>query len=124
MSPSDPPLLFVYGTLMRGEPAHGKLAGAPFAGEAWTTPGFELVHLGEYPGLVAGGRMAVCGELYRAHPGLLLILDEYEDAPRMYERRPVTLTVGNPAIAYFLRSSFAHGRPRVRSGDWRRRRGK
>lgn len=71
------PLLFVYGTLMRGEPAHRLLAGrATFVDDAHVVG--SLLDLGRFPGLVDGpGR--VWGEVWRLHtPEVLRTLDEYE----------------------------------------------
>ena len=48
-------LLFVYGTLRRGEPNHRELGEARFLGRARTAPVYELVDLGSFPGLLEGG---------------------------------------------------------------------
>jgi gamma-glutamylaminecyclotransferase len=114
-------LLFVYGTLMRGEGAHALLGpSARFIAEAHTEPCFTLVDMGEYPALVEGGTTAVCGELYEIDAALLPALDRYEDAPEMYERRFLDVG-GGTAIAYLLRSELAVGVGSIASGDWRRR---
>jgi gamma-glutamylcyclotransferase (GGCT)/AIG2-like uncharacterized protein YtfP len=53
--------LFVYGSLRRGGEFHHYLAGARFAGPAWTRG--RIIQAGAYPGLVEGdGRVE--GELY------------------------------------------------------------
>jgi gamma-glutamylaminecyclotransferase len=112
-------LLFVYGTLMRGEGAHGLLGPtARFVAEARTEPQFTLVDMGEYPALVEGGTTAVRGELYEIDAALLAALDRYEDVPEMYERRPVAAG-GQHAIAYVLRQHLAEGVGVIASGDWR-----
>lgn len=85
-------LLFVYGTLRRGQPLHAHLGAAEFLGRG-TVPG-RLLDLGAYPGLIpasdalalpgvtpepAGGER-VHGELYRSEDAdLLARLDELED---------------------------------------------
>ena len=56
-------LVFVYGTLKRGQANHLQLGGAPFAGVA-TMPGLELHHLGPFPMAIDGEGM-VQGEVYR-----------------------------------------------------------
>src|SRR5262245_55703141 len=71
------PLLFVYGTLMRGEPAHRLLLGRTTFVEEGHTDGL-LLDLGQFPGVIEGnGRVA--GEVFRLdRPELLETLDDYE----------------------------------------------
>lgn len=111
------PLLFVYGTLMRGEPAHGLLAGSPFLGAARTEPGHALVDLGAYPGLVREGSGQVSGECYAVTTADLERLDAYEDVPSEYVRGSVRLEDGREAQAYLL--VRADAAPRIASGSWR-----
>jgi gamma-glutamylaminecyclotransferase len=112
-------LLFVYGTLMRGEGAHALLGpSARFIAEARTEPCFTLVNMGEYPALVEGGTTAVRGELYEIDDALLPALDRYEDVPEMYARQPV-VAGGQHAVAYVLHQRLAQGVSVIASGDWR-----
>lgn len=76
--PGPAMLLFVYGTLMRGEVAHDRLARAAFVDEHVTAPRFTLYALGWYPGAAAGGSTAIAGELYRVDAALLDELAGYE----------------------------------------------
>src|SRR5262245_24092104 len=74
---TEPRLLFLYGTLMRDEPAHRLLVGrATFVDDGHVAG--TLVDLGKYPGIVDGpGR--VWGEVWRLDvPQLLRTLDDYE----------------------------------------------
>jgi gamma-glutamylaminecyclotransferase len=84
--------LFVYGTLMRGGRNHTALAGQRFLGAARTPPGFALLDLGHYPGLVrrADGR-GVRGELYEVAADCLGVLDEIEGAPALFRLEPLDL---------------------------------
>jgi len=114
-------LLFVYGTLMRGEAAHELLGPtARFIGSGRTEPRFTLLDLGEYPALVDGGETAVAGELYEIDAALLPALDGYEDVPEMYQRRSIEVG-GHVALAYLLHAELALGRLGIAAGDWRKR---
>jgi len=113
-------LLFVYGTLMRGESAHELLGPtARFICEAHTEPRFTLLDMGEYPALVEGGTTAVRGELYEIDGELLAALDRYEDVPELYARRRLSLGDGS-ALAYVLHAHLGLGGGPIASGDWRK----
>jgi gamma-glutamylaminecyclotransferase len=112
-------LLFVYGTLMRGESAHALLGPtARFVGEAQTEPRFTLLDMGMYPALIEGGTTAVRGELYEIDGALVPGLDQYEDVPELYGRRSLVLA-GYTALAYVLHAKLAKGINPIASGDWR-----
>jgi len=112
--------VFVYGSLLAGEPNHGVLMGAEFVGPAVTAPAFELFDLGAYPALVAGGTRAVAGEVYLVDAAVLRRLDALEGHPGFYQRTRVALAVGGRmAEAYLLRKDQVVGRRVVTSGDWR-----
>jgi gamma-glutamylcyclotransferase (GGCT)/AIG2-like uncharacterized protein YtfP len=112
-------VVFVYGTLLAGEPNHRVLAGARFLGEAVTAPAFELVDLGPYPALVPGGATAVRGERYAVDDRGLARLDRLEGYPELYDRVEVALAGGERAIAYVMRPAQVAGRRRLASGCWR-----
>ena len=111
--------LFVYGTLMRGEPGHRLMRGARLVASARTPARFDLVDMGGYPALVEGGGTSVAGELYAVDLGLFDTLDAYEDVhDSLYERADI-LVAGRRVQAYLLPRSRATARQRIRSGDWR-----
>jgi gamma-glutamylcyclotransferase (GGCT)/AIG2-like uncharacterized protein YtfP len=112
--------IFVYGTLLRGEAAHGLLGDARFVGAAHTEPSFTLLDLGEYPALVAGGRDRVAGEIYEIDAARLAALDAYEDCPAMYARRDLQLG-DQRALAYVLQPGLVLAGTRIASGSWRER---
>jgi gamma-glutamylaminecyclotransferase len=114
-------LLFVYGSLLQGQSNHFWMRGARYLGAASTEPCFDLLDLGPFPALVADGATAVHGELYEVDAGLLARLDVFEDVPEMYRRDLVRLQGLAPAQAYLLQPQHVPGRPRVPSGDWRKR---
>ena len=114
--------MFVYGTLLRGERNHRLLDGARFMGEVSTEPGFELADLGAFPAMLPGsGAGGVAGELYGVDTQTLAALDRLERHPHFYRRTPIALANGACADAYLLDPALAQGRPRIASGDWRRR---
>jgi gamma-glutamylcyclotransferase (GGCT)/AIG2-like uncharacterized protein YtfP len=113
--------LFVYGTLLMGDASHELLTGARLVGEVRTLPRYALVDLGAYPGLVAGGDVAVAGELWTVDVATLAKIDVHEGHPVLFERRPVELEGGVIAEAYQLDVEQVRGRRRIRSGSWRER---
>lgn len=113
--------LFIYGTLRRGEAAHGLLGDARFVGEALTAPAYALFAFPDWPALVPGGDGAVAGEVYEVDAETLAALDAYEDCPDLYVRRPIRLADGSPAEAYLLSPAQVAGLPVIPSGDWKRR---
>jgi gamma-glutamylcyclotransferase (GGCT)/AIG2-like uncharacterized protein YtfP len=83
-----PTRVFVYGTLLAGEPNHRVLAGARLVANARTEPAFELRDLGPFPGLVSSGAHAVAGEVYEVDEATLAALDRLEGhRPRRRRRR-------------------------------------
>ena len=114
--------VFVYGTLLDGEPNHRLLATAAFVGEARTEPAFLLVSLGAFPAMVTGGQTAVTGEVYEVSDETLAALDRLEGHPHFYERRQIRLADGVEVLAYLLDEEQARGRPTITSGDWRQER--
>lgn len=113
--------IFVYGTLLRGEPNHGAIAPARFVREAVTEPAFELADLGPYPALVPGGATPVRGEVYAVDAATLRALDALEEHPDVYVRTAIALADGARVQTYLLAQALAAGYPRIPSGDWRRR---
>ncbi len=97
------PLLFVYGTLRRGEPNHAQIKGARFVGPARTAARFTLMEKDGFRALVAGGVDAASGEVYEVDPSHLSRLDEFEEHPRIYTRTAIPLEDGRRAEAYLRR---------------------
>jgi len=86
--------LFVYGTLKRGCKNHPHLAGQTYIGEARTGGGYQLYHLGEYPGMVtqASDTQGVTGEVWWVDDAALTHLDDFEGvAEGLYRRERVAL---------------------------------
>jgi gamma-glutamylcyclotransferase (GGCT)/AIG2-like uncharacterized protein YtfP len=98
-------LIFVYGTLKRGQKANHLLGKRRFEREARTLPNYRLLDLGDHPGLieVEGAGVAVKGELWWIYPAAFPDLDAYEGAHNDYGRRPIAIQDCNESvIAYFF----------------------
>lgn len=117
-----PVRVFVYGTLLAGEPNHRVLGGAKLVADARTEPAFELRDLGPFPGLVRGGQHAVLGEVYEVDAPTLAALDRLEGHPRFYRRARIALEDGAIVETYLLTPEQVEGRPVIASGNWRSRR--
>ena len=110
-------LVFVYGTLLRGEVNHHLLSTAEYVGDHKTEPCFTLFVLGAYPGVAPGGDTAITGEVYRVDAAVMRQLDRLEDYPRLYDRRLIPSPFGRTWI-YVYRGRI-RDRPVIPSGDWR-----
>ncbi|XP_047410170.1 gamma-glutamylaminecyclotransferase [Sciurus carolinensis] len=95
-------LVFVYGTLKRGQPNHKVLldsanGSAAFRGQGRTAEPFPLVIAGEHniPWLLhlPGRGHHVAGEIYRVDEQMLRFLDDFEGCPHMYQRTAVPVEV-------------------------------
>jgi len=113
--------VFVYGTLLRGEPNHRLLARAGLVGEARTRPEFDLVDLGHFPAIIEGGSTAVAGEVYEVDRLALAALDRLEGHPSFYRRERIRLDGGQVVEAYLLPAEQAWSEKLIDTGDWRDR---
>ncbi len=109
-------LVFVYGTLRRGEVNYHLLTGAEFCGVHRTRPRYRMLHLGTYPGVVAGGSTAIEGEVYRVDKRGLAHLDRLEAYPRLYNRKLIPTPWGRAWI--YLYCGSRDSRVRIPSGNW------
>lgn len=117
----QPIRLFVYGTLMSGEPYHHRLMEeARFVAKTLTEPAYELLDLGEYPGLVEGGETAVTGEVFEIDEHIQKAVDRLEGHPHLYRRTTVRLAGGEEAVGYVLPRKARESYPVVSHGDWKR----
>lgn len=116
-------LLFVYGTLQRGESNHRLLARSRFVGTARTPPAYTLLDLGGFPAVVEGGATAVEGEIWEVDDATLRLVDRLEDHPRFYRRVTVVLDDGVTCQTYLLPRDMAGLAPPIASGRWCPRRG-
>ena len=111
-SPNDRTLLFVYGTLKRGDVRAPLLDGQQFIGEARTAPRFRLYNTGDYPALIEAQRTrlvgrSIVGELWAVDETCLARLDVEEGVEEgLYERTAIDLMgEQTPADTYLYRHS-------------------
>jgi gamma-glutamylcyclotransferase (GGCT)/AIG2-like uncharacterized protein YtfP len=112
--------VFVYGTLRRGFANHRFLAGARFVGPGRTVESHGLYVEAGIPYLAAReGRYPVVGEVYAVDAAILAGLDELEEHPRVYARRPapVVLDDGRRLTAWVYFANEPLGTP-LASGDF------
>ena len=110
--------VFVYGLLRRGQTLAHNMAGATFVGDA-TLDGFDLFHLGNYPGAMEGDGTLI-GEVYEVDSlDGLDATERIHDSPPLYRRVRIT-ALDQPTWIYVyarpLTDSF-----KIESGDWVRR---
>ncbi|XP_071492948.1 putative gamma-glutamylcyclotransferase CG2811 [Diadema antillarum] len=98
-------LVFVYGTLKRGQPNHHVITdfkeGYKLIGEGQTQSKWPLVIASEFniPFLLdsEGEGHNVAGEVYEVNDSVFAKLDELEGYPGFYDRRQVSIAMTTPA---------------------------
>lgn len=111
-------LVFVYGTLRKGEGNHRLLEGLQPIATVKTAPRYTMVALGGFPGIFEGGETAITGELYRVEAPMLERLDYLEGHPTFYERKNVEIPGHPDAVGYVLPRARYESRDRIPSGNW------
>lgn len=114
-------LLFVYGSLLPGEPDADLLRDAKALGSARTSANYRLVDLGRYPALIENGHLAIEGEVFEVGVDQLRLIDGRKELGRLFQRRAIRLEDGRSAEVYLMGEDQVRGRRRLRGGDWRRR---
>ena len=109
-------LVFVYGTLKRGEVNHHWLVGASWQGKSKLL-GVLLHDLGPFPMAVIGDGTAI-GEVYAVNEPGLARLDELEGYPRLYDRQVLSLNDGRQAWVYLGRPRQVRHAPLLAGGIW------
>ena len=112
-------LVFVYGSLKRGQREHRQLAGSHACGEA-QLQGLALYDLGPFPMAIASDdpQAVLHGELYRVDPEQLARLDRFEGAPRLYERQRRHLADGRQVWVYVGQARQVRHVQRLKAGIW------
>lgn len=125
--PESSRLVFVYGTLRRGE-CNDVARYSPVPVFVGSGEAQGVLHdLGPYPGAVfeVEGDARVVGEVYRIAPAVELQLDHLEgvqpDGEGEYRRRDIRVHVGAQqlmCLAYQIHPARVPGARRIESGDW------
>jgi gamma-glutamylcyclotransferase (GGCT)/AIG2-like uncharacterized protein YtfP len=108
-------LVFVYGTLRKGECNHHLLEHSEYLGLYETEPNYALFNVGSYPG-VTEGNSRVIGEVYRIDGTVLEQLDLLEDVPIEYVRETIDTPYGNAWI--YIYSDASQLDEAITSGNW------
>ncbi|WP_232321886.1 gamma-glutamylcyclotransferase [Photobacterium jeanii] len=121
MESTNMELVFVYGTLRRGESNHALLQHAKCLGEAVVSSGYVLHDLGPYPGVIVDkhSQAPLHGEVYQVDSETFAALDRLEEYPTGYDRELVVTPYG-AAWLYVYLHSVTHA-PVISNGDWCRR---
>jgi gamma-glutamylcyclotransferase (GGCT)/AIG2-like uncharacterized protein YtfP len=106
-------VLFVYGTLKRGQLSHQLISDQEFLGEATTMPLYRLFSRGWHPAMVldADNGLEIKGELWAVDEQTLAKLDEYEGvADSWYSRNDVAVRDHFDTVqAYFFNEPIEPG---------------
>lgn len=121
-------LVFVYGTLKRGNFNNRILAGAAFIGKAKTAPIYRMLSNGAFPYLIHAGNGIPChGEIYEVDDETLARLDQLEGVPYHYVRKTIVINGTDMAglgiatrnvNAYLLERPLVTPLPEIESGNW------
>lgn len=84
-------LIFVYGTLMKGQRYHGRYLSPLEPLGVGVLSGYRMFDIGSFPGIVPG-KGKVKGEIYRVNARQLAAIDHLEDEGDLYVRTTVKVT--------------------------------
>jgi len=107
-------LVFVYGTLRRGQGNYKRLlTSSEWLGEH-VVSGWDMYDLGAFPAVVRG-HGDVTGDVFRVTPDTFARLDMLEGYPRFYDRELIETPAG--AAWVYCHNDIPSNRP-IPSGDW------
>ena len=112
-------LVFVYGTLRKGECNHHYMTRCRYLGLFTTSASFKMYDLGDYPALVSEGHSEIVGAVYSVDEHQLQLLDKLEGVPVEYTRERIATSYGE-AWVYLYQGDTALSQP-ILSGDWCKR---
>jgi gamma-glutamylcyclotransferase (GGCT)/AIG2-like uncharacterized protein YtfP len=122
-------MVFVYGTLRKGERADLSKHSHQFCVDFISPDAINgsLYHLGAFPGVKIpdglvgfdGSKPVVRGETFRIRDAsIMVLLDHYEGYPTLYDRMKVTTERGREAWVYTYNPPV-HPEQLIPSGDWK-----
>ncbi|CAH0541608.1 gamma-glutamylcyclotransferase family protein [Vibrio marisflavi] len=109
-------LVFVYGTLRKGEYNHHYISRAEFIGVFTTLANYSMYDLGEYPAILTKGGTAIIGEVYAVSEQELKLLDKLESVPLEYRREKIETPYGEAWLYLYQDEALSEGK--IVSGDW------
>ena len=108
-------ILFFYGSLKRGHSNHHRIAGQSYLADAVTRPGYRIIELGQYGGMIRDANgFAVKGELWAVDAQCLAALDEFEMGEGLWQRMPIEVVGQDGVQSYCWIGDVPEG---VRSSD-------
>lgn len=108
-------LVFVYGTLRKGQSNHHFLQECELLGQYNTDPSYSLFNLGPYPAVIEG-KKSILGEVYLIDEETLGWLDKLEDIPVEYRRETIETPFGRAWI-YLYQKAYKLD-DEIITGDW------
>lgn len=110
-------LVFVYGTLRRGQSNNRLLTDAQFISDYITGPDYTMHHNGFFPSVITGGKTRIVGEVWEVTDRIMSSLDELEGYPFLYNRTRIETPWGK-AWMYYRKPVEVSQDPIVHDGDW------
>lgn len=117
--------VFVYGSLLSGMGNNGLLRSSKYLGKATTSPEFQMLDIGWFPGVVEDpSGIAIHGEVYEVSDETLARLDRLEGFRShdpengLYNRKTIETPFGE-AIIYIYNNHLSRDKNFVTNGDWR-----
>jgi len=109
-------LVFVYGTLRKGQGNNTLLQDGKFLGVYETKPDFTMVDLGCFPAVSPQGKTSISGELYLIDQPAFTNLDQLEGYPTYYDRIQIDTPKGKAWL--YVIHHLVETHKVVESGDW------
>lgn len=116
-----PHLVFVYGSLKRGQSNFWLMATAEFIARARTAEqAFRLLDLTAFPALIRTdeGPLSIVGELFAIDDNTLAAVDRLEDNGNLYQREPITVTETDDPMRQHEAWTYLYIRPLRRYRLW------
>ena len=109
-------VLFFYGSLKRGYSNHHRVAGQRYLGEAATVPGYRIIEIGRYGGMIRDEAcgLIVNGEIWAVDAICLAALDDFETGEGLWARMAVEIIGHTGVQSYCWTGEVPKG---VRSSD-------